>query len=82
MLAELETQYEQAIATLASAEGREALEAWYRDTLGKKGGVYLLTRNMGALSAEERPAYGRRLNEVKAELEAAYGEKLALAEAD
>jgi phenylalanyl-tRNA synthetase alpha chain len=82
MLDELETKYKEASAALVAAEGREALEAWYRDTLGKKGGIYLLTRNMGALGAEERPAYGRRLNEVKAELEAAYGEKLALAEAD
>ena len=82
MLEELETKYKEATAALAAAEGREALEAWYRDTLGRKGGIYLLTRNMGALSAEDRPAYGRRLNEVKAELEAAYGEKLALAEAD
>lgn len=80
MLDELENQYKAASTALAAAEGREALEAWYRDTLGRKGNIYLLTRNLGALSAEERPAYGRRLNEVKAELEAAYGEKLALAE--
>ncbi len=80
MLTELENQYEAAAAALAAAEGREALEAWYKDTLGRKGSIYLLTRNLGALGPEERPAYGRRLNEVKAELEAAYGEKLALAE--
>jgi phenylalanyl-tRNA synthetase alpha chain len=80
MLTEVEQQYEAAVAALAAAEGREELAAWYRDTLGKKGSIYLLTRNMGALSPEERPAFGRRLNEVKAELEAAYGEKLALAE--
>ena len=80
MIDELENQYKAASTALAAAEGREALEAWYRDTLGRKGNIYLLTRNLGALSAEERPAYGRRLNEVKAELEAAYGEKLALAE--
>ncbi|WP_374688456.1 phenylalanine--tRNA ligase subunit alpha [Promineifilum sp.] len=80
MLAELEQQYEQAAAALAAAEGREALEVWYRDTLGRKGSIYLLTRQVGALSAEERPAFGQRLNEVKAELQAAYDEKLALAE--
>jgi len=80
MLEELEIKYKEAAGALAAAEGREALEAWYRDTLGKKGGVYLMTRNMGALSAEERPAFGRRLNEIKAELEAAFGEKKALAE--
>ncbi len=82
MLEELESKYKEATDALDAAEGRAALEAWYRDTLGKKGGIYLLTRNLGALSAEERPAYGRRLNEVKAELEAAYGEKLALAESE
>ena len=81
MLEELENKYKEAAAALAAAEGQEALAAWYRDTLGKKGGIYLLTRNLGALGPDERPAFGRRLNEVKAELEAAYGEKLALAEA-
>ncbi len=80
MLDELENKYKEAATALAAAGGREALEAWYRDTLGRKGGIYLLTRNFGALSTEERPAYGQRLNEIKAELEAAYGEKLALAE--
>lgn len=80
MLEELENKYKEATDALDAAEGRAALEAWYRDTLGKKGGIYLLTRNLGALSAEERPAYGRRLNELKAGLEAAYGEKLVLAE--
>lgn len=81
MITALENTYEEAAAALASAAGREALEAWYRDTLGRRGSVYLMTRNMGTLGAEERPAFGRRLNEIKAELEAAYGEKLALAEA-
>ena len=82
MLEELENGYHKASSALASAEGREALEAWYRDTLGRKGSIYLLTRNMGALAEEERPAFGRRLNEIKAELEAAYGEKQAVAESE
>ena len=58
MLEELETKYKEASAALAAAEGREALEAWYRDALGKRGGVYLLTRNMGALAAEHRAVRG------------------------
>lgn len=81
MLEQLEQQYQQAMAALAAAEGREALEAWHRDTLGKKGGVYLLSRQVGALSAAERPAFGRRLNEIKAQLEAGYDARLAEAEA-
>lgn len=81
MITALENTYKEAAAALTSATGREALEAWYRDTLGRRGSVYLMTRNMGTLGAEERPAFGRRLNEIKAELEAAYDERLALAEA-
>lgn len=72
MLTELDSIYAQSLETLASAETTEALEAWYRQTLGKKGNVYLLTRQMGQLTAEERPAFGRRLNEIKNELQAAY----------
>lgn len=81
MLTELERRYEEAAAALAAAEGREALAAWHRDTLGKKGGIYQLTRNMAALSPEERPAFGRRLNEIKTQLEAGYDQRLAEAEA-
>jgi phenylalanyl-tRNA synthetase alpha chain len=77
MLAELENQYEQARATLEQANGRDALEAWHRYTLGRKGNIYLLTRQLAALSTEERPVFGRRLNEIKAELEAAYDRRLA-----
>ena len=57
MLEELESNYQQAAAALAAAEGRDALADWHRETLGKKGAIYLLTRNMGALSAEERPSF-------------------------
>lgn len=81
MLEELERQYEQAIAALAAAEGQAALAAWRHETLGKKGGIYLLSRRVGELSAEERPAFGRRLNEIKAHLEAEYDTRLAAAEA-
>lgn len=34
--------------------------------LGKKGEITLLIRNMGRLPPEERPLFGRRLNELKA----------------
>ena len=34
--------------------------------LGKKGEITLLIRNMSRLSPEERPLFGRRLNELKA----------------
>lgn len=37
--------------------------------LGKKGEITLLIRNMSRLSAEERPLFGKRLNELKAAAE-------------
>lgn len=81
MLAELEQQYKEAQRDLALAEGREALDAWHRATLGRKGSVYLLTRQIGQLGPEERPAFGQRLNEIKRALESAYQDKLSAAEA-
>jgi len=53
------------------------LDTWYRDTLGRKGTITLLTRKVGQLSAEERPVFGRRMNEVKKDLEEAYQSRLA-----
>ncbi len=81
MLAELNEHYAAAVQQLAATADLAALEAWYRDTLGRKGSVYALSRQVGSLSADERPAFGRRLNEVKGELEAAYQAQLAALEA-
>ncbi|NLB63727.1 MAG: phenylalanine--tRNA ligase subunit alpha [Fibrobacter sp.] len=47
-----------------------AVDALRVKFLGRKGLVTGLMRNMGALSAEERPAYGKRVNELKQEVEA------------
>ena len=38
--------------------------------LGKKGELTAVLRSMGSLSPEERPAFGQRANEVRAQLEA------------
>ena len=63
------------------SEGLQALEAlsasgdlpvWYRGYLGRKGRLTDVLRGLGALSAEERPGAGRRANEVKESLEAAF----------
>ncbi|MBE6601594.1 MAG: phenylalanine--tRNA ligase subunit alpha [Ruminococcaceae bacterium] len=43
--------------------------------LGKKGELTAVLRGMGALSAEERPIVGQLANEVRAQIEAAIGEK-------
>ena len=83
MIEQLDQLYQDALTTLDTAASTAALEAWYRDTLGRKGSVQLLTRQVGGLSPEERPAFGKRVNEVKEALQEAYdgrAERIKLAE--
>jgi phenylalanyl-tRNA synthetase alpha chain len=77
MLDQLETLYTEALTALQAAGDTAALESWYRDTLGRKGNVQLLSRQVGQLEPAERPAFGQRVNAVKTELEAAYQERAA-----
>jgi phenylalanyl-tRNA synthetase alpha chain len=81
MLDEVNQRYAAAAAALEAANDPAALETWYRETLGRKGSVQLLSRQLGSLTEDERPLFGRRVNEVKNELEAAYQAKLTEVEA-
>ena len=58
----------EAIADAAKAEDLEAMRVRY---LGKKGELTAVLKQMGKLSAEERPVIGQLANEVRAALEAA-----------
>jgi phenylalanyl-tRNA synthetase alpha chain len=62
----------EALKALDAAEDEEALEQWYRSYLGRKGALTDLLRSVGDLPSEERPAAGRRANELKQTLQAAY----------
>jgi len=77
MLEQLESLYQQALTNLQAAPDTAALEDWYRDTLGRKGQVQLLSRQVGQLEPAQRPAFGQRINSVKNELEAAYQQRAA-----
>jgi phenylalanyl-tRNA synthetase alpha chain len=77
MLDQLEQIAQEVQDSLSAADTAEALEAWRRDALGRKGRVTELTRQVGRLTAEERPEFGRRVNEIKQQLEAAYQSRLA-----
>lgn len=77
MVANLDELYEETLAKLNQVETTGALETWYRETLGAKGSVYLMTRQVGQLPASERPIFGRRINEIKKALEAAYERRQA-----
>ncbi|GAB4521011.1 MAG: phenylalanine--tRNA ligase subunit alpha [Anaerolineae bacterium] len=75
MFEELESIRNEAVAALESVTDREALQDWNSRYLGRKGAVTLALRSTGQMAAEDRPAYGKRANEVKVELEAALAER-------
>lgn len=60
---------EVSLAAVAEADSPEALEALRVKYLGKKGELTAVLKQMGKLSAEERPAVGQLANTVRAELE-------------
>jgi phenylalanyl-tRNA synthetase alpha chain len=81
----LEDSYLESSEALSQANSNTELEHWYRETLGRKGSITLMTRSVGEMSPDQRPVFGRRVNEVKKELEEAYQSRLAqirLAEMD
>ena len=63
----------EAIAAAATAEELDALRVRY---LGKKGELTAVLKQMGKLSAEERPVIGQLANEVRAALEASIEENI------
>ena len=74
--AELEQVHEEALADLKQAATTQALEAWEDRYLGRKGQITLQARQVGQMSKEDRPAFGRRVNEIKQLLEQAYASRL------
>ncbi len=76
-LLELQQTGEEAIASTDSLEPLEELRVKY---LGKKGELGALLRNMGRLSAEERPKIGAIANTVKEALQASLEKQKAALE--
>ena len=77
----LEAIWKQAQDELAQVADTKALEALRVRYLGKKGEVTAILKQMGSLSAEERPVFGALANELRAKIEAAIagqGERLAV----
>ena len=59
-------------AALQAAGNPERLEEWRRATIGRKGEVQLLTRRMAEIDPADRPAFGKRINQIKASLQEAF----------
>lgn len=81
MLEELEKAHKNALALLEAVRDGEMLEAWEKRILGRKGEITQMTRRVGELPKEARPAFGMRANQVKQALAAAFEEKALLVRA-
>jgi phenylalanyl-tRNA synthetase alpha chain len=81
MLEQLENLRTEALASLEEVTDSQALDTWEKRTIGRRGEVTLITRRVGELPKEERPAFGKRANQIKQELMAAYEEKAAVIKA-
>ena len=71
----LEQIRQEALDALAGAADAQALDALRVKYLGKKGELTAVLKQMGRLSAEERPVIGQLANEVRAALESAIEEQ-------
>ena len=69
MKQQLETIRQEALAALTQAADQQELEALRVKYLGKKGELTAVLKQMGKLSAEERPVMGQVANAVRAEIE-------------
>ena len=68
MIEELEELEKSGVQTLQQIHNVEELPNWYKNFLGKKGKLTQVLKNVGTLSAEERPKIGKLVNEVKQKL--------------
>lgn len=67
---------------LASCKEIKALDDLRVKYLGKKGGLTAILKQMGKLSAEERPIIGQLANKVRSDIEQAINEKVAVLKAE
>jgi phenylalanyl-tRNA synthetase alpha chain len=72
MLTELDQIERTALQALESIQDEASLEAWRVAHLGRSAPLMLIFDQLGKLSKEDRPAIGRRANEIKRALEAAH----------
>lgn len=77
MIDQLNQFEKEALARLAGSADSAALQAWKSETLGKKSLLMTALGELGKMSKEERPIVGKRANEIKRALEAAFEAKEA-----
>ena len=82
MKEKLEQLRAEALGLLNNVGTSQELEAMRVKYLGKKGEITAILKQMGSLSAEERPVMGQLVNQARADVEAAIAERSAALEAD
>ncbi|MGA2819180.1 MAG: phenylalanine--tRNA ligase subunit alpha [Anaerolineales bacterium] len=76
MIEQLDRMEQEAIAALSYVRVRDDLTVWRGAYLGRSSKLMIFIGDLGKLSSSDRPALGRRANEVKRRLEEAYQSKL------
>ncbi len=76
MQEQLDKLVQQALAGLSKVFDEQELQNWRIKHLGRSAEVGKVLEGLRELPAEERPAVGRRVNEVKSSLEKAFDEKV------
>ena len=77
MKQELEAIRAKALEAIGGAEKAEDLEALRVQYLGKRGELTAVLKQMGKLSAEERPVMGQLANQLRGDIEAALEQRKA-----
>lgn len=72
---EIEAVEKEAIEKLSKISNVQELESFRIEFLGKKGKITGLMKNLKNLPPEERPAYGKRVNELREKIEKLFEEK-------
>ena len=76
MKEKLQAILQEALTATQSVQTQQETEELKVRYLGKKGELTAILKQMGSLSAEERPVVGQMANEVRAQIETAVREKL------
>ncbi|MBN2225660.1 MAG: phenylalanine--tRNA ligase subunit alpha [Deltaproteobacteria bacterium] len=77
MLDRLKALEASALSQIKDATDLQSIESLRVQYLGRKGKLTAILRDMGSLSAEERPKIGKHANELKNRLEKAFDDYLA-----
>ena len=75
MLEQLNQIEQSALQAIRAVQDEAAMEQWRVTHLGRSAPLMQIFDKLGTLAKEERPAVGRRANEVKRALESAFSER-------